>query len=242
MASTSSNVSSTRYGTRLAWVCSTSHGQRWRSVRASWCRRTPLAATGAPRRGTYTHVRWSASMPRSSSLHVVCTIASSAVPSRWRTTTGSSPLASSTASLMSDRTQSACVWAISSGPADPAAAAAKSWPSTSWTPTSTGSMPSRAQATSRNDSAGRTSTATRSSARSSSTRALEHQRGARHGVQHLAVLDGRRHQVVDDARVDVGEPFGVLVPGVERRGPVRRGGRSDAGRSAGSGAGSVRWP
>ena len=58
---------------------------------------------------------------------------------------------------MSDSTQSAWVWAISSGPVAPAAAAANSWPSTRRTPASTGSMPSRAQATSRNDIAGSTS-------------------------------------------------------------------------------------
>jgi len=59
-------------------------------------------------------------------------------------TTGSSPVAFSTASLMSLSTQLACVCATSSGPAMPAAAMANSWPSTKVTLASTGSMPSRA--------------------------------------------------------------------------------------------------
>ena len=79
-------------------------------------------------------------------------------------TTGSSPVASSTASLMSDSTHSAWVWAISTGPLTPAAAVANSCPSISRTPDSTGSMPSRAHARSRNDIAGSTTQSTRSSA------------------------------------------------------------------------------
>ena len=79
-------------------------------------------------------------------------------------TTGSSPVASSTASLMSDRTQLAWVCVISSAPVAPAAAVANSWPSIRRTAASTGSMPRRAHATSRNDIAGRTSHSTRSSA------------------------------------------------------------------------------
>ena len=103
---------------------------------------------------------------RSSSLHVVSVIVSAAVPRPCRTTTGSSPVASSAASLMSDSTQSAWVWAISIAPVTPAAAVANSWPSISVTADSTGSMPSRAHARSRNDIAGSTTQRTRSSARS----------------------------------------------------------------------------
>ncbi len=70
---------------------------------------------------------------------------------------------------MSDSTHRAWVWAMSNGPVLPAADVANVWPSTSRTPDSTGSTPSRDHATSRNDSAGSSSTSTRSSARSSAT-------------------------------------------------------------------------
>ena len=78
-----------------------SHGHCSRSVRASWWKRTYSAPTGAARSGIHSDVRWSASTVRSSSAQVVCTIRSSGVPSAWSIVTGSSPVAPSTASLMS---------------------------------------------------------------------------------------------------------------------------------------------
>ena len=49
-------------------------------------------------------------------------------------------------------------------------------------------------------------------------RLFEHQRRPRNGVQHLAVLGGRRHEPFDDRRVHVLETFGIFVQGVERIG------------------------
>ena len=113
-------------------------------------------------------------------------------------TTGSSPLASSAASLMSDSTQLAWVWAISSGPVDGRARVANSWPSTSRTPASTGSTPRRAHATSRNGHRrqhvyfGPLVVSQRLDA------ALEHERRPRHRVQDLAVLAGGGDELLDD--------------------------------------------
>ena len=72
-------------------------------------------------------------------------------------------------SLMSDSTQLAWVWATSRAPVAPAAAVANSWPSINRTAFSTGSMPSRAHTTSRNDIAGSSSHSMRASARSART-------------------------------------------------------------------------
>ena len=79
------------------------------------------------------------------------------------------PATSSAASLMSDSTARLWHCATSRGPRSPAASAAKAVPSTSRTPSSTGSTPRRAQARSRNDDAGTTVTTTRPSARNMPT-------------------------------------------------------------------------
>ena len=157
-------------------------------------------------------------------------------------TTGSSPVASSTASLMSDSTQSAWVWAISTAPVDAGRGGGELVPVDSRTPTSTGSMPSRAQARSRNDIAGSTSQSHPLVGEQRAHRALEHERRAGHGVQHLAVLDGGGDERLDDRRVDVVEAVGRLVEVVERRRRPARGRRSGAGPCAGSGAGCARSP
>ena len=152
-------------------------------------------------------------------------------------TTGSSPVASSTASLMSDSTQSACVWAISTAPVAPAAAVANSWPSISRTAASTGSMPSRAHATSRNDIAGSTTQRTRSSARSARTErsSTSGEPGTAYSTSPCSTAAATT--AVDDRRVDVLEAVGRLVDVVERRRRRARGRRSGGGPCAGSGAG-----
>ena len=48
-------------------------------------------------------------------------------------------------------------------------------------------------------------------------RALQHERRAGNRVQHLAVLDGSRHELFCDRRVDVLEPLRLFVQDVERR-------------------------
>ena len=173
------------------------------------------APTGAVSCGTYTHVRWSGSTARSRSLQVVSVIFSSVVPRRCRITTRSSPLASSAASLMSDRTHGAWAWAMSSGPVDPAAAVAKSCPSTSRTPASTGSTPRRAQARSRNDIAGSTSTSTRSSASSSWTERSRTRGEPGTAYRTSPCSAAAATSAVDDLRVDVVVPLRRLVEVVE---------------------------
>ena len=72
-------------------------------------------------------------------------------------------------------------------------------------------------------------------------RSLGHQGRARHGVEHLAVGRGLGHEQVDDALVDVVQPLGVVVDGVEGAGFAEQRRRRDGDGCAGSGPGSARW-
>ena len=106
------------------------------------------------------------------SAHGTSTTCSSGSPRWWSRTalrSGSSPEASSAASFTSPSTARLWHCATRSGPRSPAASTAKAVASTSRTPASTGSIPRRAQARSRNDSAGTTSTETRGSSRNNAT-------------------------------------------------------------------------
>ena len=103
---------------------------------------------------------------------------------------GSMP--ASRASFTSESTWALSHWATSSGPRSPAASTAKRWPSTTRTPTATGSTPRRTQARSRNDSAGSTSTSTRCVGEEQLDGVLGHERRAGHGVEHARRARRRR--------------------------------------------------
>ena len=132
-------------------------------------------------------------------------------------------------------------WDTSSGPRSPAASTAKRAPSTTRTPSASGSTPRRTQARSRNESPGTTSTSTRPSAAEQRHAALGHRRRPGHGVERPPVLGGRGHQLLDDGGVDVLLAVGGVVLGVERRrvrhGRGRRvaGGAQEAHRHVGDG-------
>ena len=78
-------------------------------------------------------------------------------------------------------------------------------------------MPRRAHARSRNDIAGSTSHVDPVVGAQRAHAALEHERRAGDGVQHLAVLGGGGDEPLDDRGVDVVEAVGRLVEVVERR-------------------------
>ena len=71
-------------------------------------------------------------------------------------------------------------------------------------------------------------------------RTLQHERRTGDGVQDVAVLGRRRHERLDDRRVDVVVPRRRLVEAVEAWWPRRRGGRSGGSTCADSGAGCGR--
>ena len=106
------------------------------------------------------------------------------------------------------------------GPAPPPPRSAKRWPSTRRTPSldrvDAEAHPRQVEERQRRHQLDRHP----SSATQQLDRVLGHDRRAGHGVQHLAVLGGRRHQRLDDAGVDV----------VDARRPRRRGRRSSSPR------------
>ena len=131
-------------------------------------------------------------------------------------TTGSSPVASSAASLMSDSTQSAWVWAISIAPAS----RRRRWRTrarrSGARPTRRGRCqpgPREVEERHRRQHDARTRSSARSVARSAPARAAS--RARRRGPRRAR---RRGDDGLDDRRVDVLEAVGRLVEVIERRG------------------------
>ena len=192
----------------------------------------------------YTHVRWSGSTARSSSLHVVvddplvrrAEALEDRRPARRRS-------ASSTASLMSDSTQLAWVWATSSGPVAPAAAVANSWPSiephAGLDRVDAEPGPGEVEERQRRQHDA-VDALVGAQQRAPCARARAASRARRRAPRRARRPRRRARSAI--VGVHVVERVGRLVDVVERRRRPARGRRSGGGPCAGSGAGSARSP
>ena len=165
----------------------------------------------------YTHVRWSASTVRSSSAHVVWTIAWSGVPRRWRMTTSSSPVA------LVDGQLDVAEHPVGVGVGDEQRAGERRrrrWRTRDRRSAARRPPPDRCRAPPRRrrgttaPAAPRRRRARRPAGRAPCARGRAANRARRTGS---AVLGGGGDEPIGDLGVDVGERVGALVEVVERR-------------------------
>ena len=183
-------------------------------------------------------VRWSASTVRSSSAHVVCVTSSSAVPSRCRITTGSSPVADLDRQLdVAEHPVGVGVGdehrpSVAGGSRDELVTVDQSHPGLDRVDARAGE--GDVEERHRREHAALDALVVAQALH----RAFEHERRAGHGVQDVAVLGGRGDESLGDLGVDVGERVGRLVDRRRTKSPPARALPTGAAWCAGSDAGA----